>query len=147
VPHTGVHPVRDDLTLAGSLYVQLAARVPKVRHAAGAPGAAGAGSLPIDETVVDHMVALETWLPWWVGAAEWLLDPQPKVDLTRSAGVRCPECETGTLLAWPRTNDVIRCLHCRATWEGRQQWRRLGVVLGVYDDGRFGPRLPGVAAS
>jgi len=145
VPHTGVHPVSEHLTRAGSLYVQLAARVPKVRHA-GAAGSVPGGSTPIDEAVVDHMAALETWLPWWATGADWLLDPQPKIDLTRRAAVCCPECATGTLLAWP-AREEIRCLACRAVWQGAQQWRRLGVVLGVHDDGRFGPRLPGVAAS
>jgi ribosomal protein S27AE len=141
LPHVPVHPVQADLTRAGTLYIQLAARVPKVRRAGDATGTAAGGSTPIDETVVDHMLALEQWVPWWNAAADWLLDPQPKIDLTKRRHVTCPECATGTLLAWP-AREEIRCLACRAVWAGAQQWRRLGVVLGVHDDGRFGPRLP-----
>jgi hypothetical protein len=137
-------PVHADLDAAASRYTQLAARVPKTRRYDTAPGVPGA-SVPIDAAIVDHMVTIETWLPWWNQGADWLLDPQPKVDLTRREHLHCPGCQSGTLVAWPGLG-LIRCLQCRAQWEGDREWRRLGVVLGVHEDRRYGARLPDIAA-
>jgi DNA-directed RNA polymerase subunit RPC12/RpoP len=105
--------------------------------------------------MVSHMAALEQALSWWINQARWLLDPVSKVELTRTTGVRCPHCGAD-LVAWlrPAAQDQseIACTSQDPDHDGQRrwqpaEWKRLGVLVGVHEDGRFGARLPDLALS
>ena len=168
---TGHQHLADELTVTGSLYVQLGAHA---HHAFRDPDCARcqasqstgcrtapASRPPGDLVVVSHMRELELFVPRWNVAAAWLLDPHlgARYDLTALLSVVCPvllgdhECG-GRLVAWPnlRPQGVVRCMHCLTEWLGRAgvnetEWHRLGVILGVHADGRRGARLSEVAVT
>jgi hypothetical protein len=143
-----------DLDLAASLYTQLAARVLPGRQLQGRR-VPPTSRPPLQVDMVSHMAALEQALAWWINQARWLLDPVSKVELTRTTGVRCPHCGAD-LVAWlrPAAQDQseIVCTSQDPDHEGQRrwqpaEWKRLGVLVGVHEDGRFGARLSGVAVS
>lgn len=133
-----------DLADAWSCYTQLAARV--------APGKGQAGRRvppasrpPLDVQMVSHMAQLEQYLAWWNTSARYLLHPVTKVELTARTGVRCPRCGA-SLIAWLRPEDPARseivCTNPDPDHDGTRrwpesEWKRLGVLAGVHDDGRF----------
>ena len=143
-----------DLELAQSLYVQLAARVPPGRQQQGRR-IPPASRPPLQVDMVSHMAALEDMIGQWISGARWLLDPWQKIDLTAREDVRCPYCGAD-LVAWLRPADPdqseIVCLNPTphddppGRWRP-PEWKRLGVLVGVHTDGRFGARLPDVALS
>jgi hypothetical protein len=142
-------PLRADLDAAHHLYQQLAARV--------APGQGQAGRRippgsrpPLDMAMVSAMNELERFLAWFNSQARYLLNPVSKIDLTARTGVRCPHCGAD-LVAWLRPEDPaaseIVCTGIDHKWEDgprrwpESEWKRLGVLAGVHEDGRFGARL------
>jgi hypothetical protein len=143
-------PIRADLDLAWSLYVQLAARVPPDHQATGRRTLPGSRP-PIDVQVVSHMADLERTIAWWINQARWLLDPWKKIDLTAREGIRCPYCQ-GALVAWIQSsNDEAGEVVCtnldHPVTEGPNRWKkrdwpRLGVLADTHVDARFGARPP-----
>jgi hypothetical protein len=100
--------------------------------------------------MVSAMAELEQYLAWWIGQARYLLNPVSKVDLTARTGVRCPHCQAA-LVAWlhpadPAASEIV-CTGLDHQWEDgpkrwrESEWKRLGILAGVHEDGRFGARL------
>jgi hypothetical protein len=143
--------VEQDADLAVSLYTQLAARVAPGKGAAGRRIPPGSRP-PLDMAMVSAMAELEQYLSWWIGQARYLLNPISKIDLTARTGVRCPHCGAD-LVAWlrpenPAKSEIV-CTNMTPHHSppGRwlePEWKRLGVLAGVHEDGRFGARLPEV---
>jgi DNA-directed RNA polymerase subunit RPC12/RpoP len=144
-------PLRTDLEQAHSLYVQLAARVAPGKGQAGRRIPPGSRP-PLDMAMVSAMADLEQYLAWWCSQARYLLYPVTKIELTARTGVRCPHCGAD-LIAWVRPEDPAKseivCTNPSVDHDGTRrwpepEWKRLGVLAGVHEDGRFGARLHAV---
>jgi len=142
-------PLRADLDLAWSNYRQLAARVAPGKGAAGRR-TPPASRPPLDVAMVSHMAELPRLLAWFNATARYLLNPVTKVELTARTGVRCPHCGAD-LVAWLRPEDPAKseivCTNPDVRHDGTRrwpeaEWKRLGVLAGVHDDGRFGAQPP-----
>lgn len=142
-------PLTELLNQAWSLHQQLAARLPPEQAAGGRRPQPGSRP-PLQVQMVSHMADLEQYINWWIAGARWRLNPTSRVDLTARTGVRCPTCGAD-LIAWLRPEDPaaseIVCTgldheedQAPRRWP-ESEWKRLGVLAGVHDDGRFGPRL------
>jgi hypothetical protein len=133
-----------DLGEAWRLYQLLAARVPPGRAQAGRR-VPPASRPPLQVDPLSLMAELEADLAAWIGRARWLLDPWQRIDLTARTGVRCPICGAD-LIAWiypdnPAASE-IRCTNPDPEHDGTRrwpesEWKRLGVLAGVHEDGRF----------
>jgi len=142
-------PLRADLELAWSNYQQLAARVAPGKGQAGRRIPPGSRP-PLDVAMVSHMAELPRLLAWFNATARYLLNPVTKVELTARTGVRCPHCGSD-LVAWLRPEDPAKseivCTAMQPHYDApnrwpESEWKRLGVLAGVQEDGRFGARPP-----
>lgn len=147
-------PLEQDLKELWNLYQQLAGQIQPGQSQGGRrPQPASRPPLQIDP--VSHMHELQRYLAWWINGARWRLHPVKRINLTDRENITCPYCQ-GALVAWipeasPDNAEVV-CInpeHPHAEgpshWTPRE-WPRLGVMLGTYEDGRYGPRLPDVAS-
>jgi hypothetical protein len=144
-------PMQRDLATTYSLYVQLGARVYPAQGVGGRRPAP-ASRPPVNVQMVSAMAELADYIGKWNSYVRYLLNPVTKIELTAREGVRCPYCGAD-LVAWLRPGNEDRseivCTNLTPHYDppGRwtpADWPRLGVLAGVHDDARFGPRLHSV---
>lgn len=138
-------PLRQELEAAWANYQLLAARVPP-GQGQGGRRPQPASRPPLQVQIVSHMHEFERLLTWFNNQARYLLSPVEKVELTTRLAVRCPYCG-GNLVAWvwkenPDRSEIV-CGGLDHQWEDGpnrwppSEWKRLGVLLGTHEDGRF----------
>lgn len=144
--HAAPDPIREDLDRFLSNYTQLAARV-QPAQGIGSRRPQPSSRPPLEIRMVSHMEEGERLLAWWNHQACWLLDPHQRVELTKRLSIHCPHCD-GELVAylWPERPDRSEIIcqnltHAEVTtapshWPP-SEWKRLGVLLGTHEDGRF----------
>jgi hypothetical protein len=142
--------LRDDLDEVWRLHELLAAKVPPAQGEGGRrPQPSSRPPLQVDP--VSLMDELRRYVGWWIHAARWNLKPARRINITDRTGARCPWCQ-GELIAWLYGDDPdppeVLCIAPehpateQKRWE-KHEWPRLGVLTGVREDARYGPRLPG----
>ena len=147
------NPLLTDLDELGRLYQLLAAKV-EPGQGEGGRRPQPASRPPLQIPPVSLMDEIQRTISYLIGQARFTLLPVIRINITDRTGANCPYC-AGELVAWlygdnPEPPEVL----CLGTdhpaeepkrWE-KSQWARLGVLTGVREDRRFGPRLPDVAS-
>lgn len=149
-------PFERDLEELGRLYQLLAAKVmPSQGEGGRRPQPASRPPLNTDAVSLKHEV--EQWASYYVNQVRRFVTPTRRIDITKRTGAICPWCQGG-LVAWlheerAEPGEVVCLTPIRHQpqepyrWTGEAEWRRLGVVAGVYEDARYGPRLPTLTSS
>lgn len=152
---TDLDPFHRDLDELGRQYTLLAAKVPPGQGEGGRrPPPASRPPLQIDP--VSLMAEVEQAVSYYLNQIRWLLQPIRRIDITKRTGAICPWCQGG-LVAWlheerAEPGEVVCLTPIRHQptepyrWTGEAEWRRLGVVAGVYVDARYGARPPSLHA-
>lgn len=138
-------PLRADLDEFYSNYVQLAARVLPAQGQGGRRPQPSSRA-PLQVQMVSLMDEGRRLLAWFNGQAKFLLNPYQRIELTKREGVRCPHCGADLVAhLWPEHPDrsEIVCTGLDHRWEDGpsrwppSEWKRLGVLVGTHEDGRF----------
>ena len=155
-------PFLADLEELGRLYQLLAGKVEPSQGEGGRRPQPGSRP-PLQIPPVSLMHEIRSTIGYYIAQARWTLQPLRRINITNSTkdpdtlpdGARCPWCG-GELVAWFRDDSTepaeVVCLTPQhhqpeepSRW-GKADWPRLGVLTGVREDARYGPRLPGAAA-